>query len=138
LQTNGQNQNSSCLLHLYKENWVIINKNSPLGYYLILCFVFLTSNIIQFQFFFLISHRNQLLVLSSACLSLHRFLIHSFFYQENYGSRGGLTFCIPQVLFDRLASHDLLNFARREGLRKKIDKWRKILKRIQAVLDDAD
>jgi hypothetical protein len=42
------------------------------------------------------------------------------------------------VLFDRLASHDLLNFARQEGLRKKLDKWRKMLKRIQAVLDDAD
>jgi len=43
-----------------------------------------------------------------------------------------------QVLFDRLASRELLNFARREGLGKKLDKWRKTLSRIQAVLDDAD
>jgi signal recognition particle GTPase len=43
------------------------------------------------------------------------------------------------VVFDRLASPELLNFARREGLdQKKLDKWSKTLKRIEAVLDDAD
>ncbi|XP_059439994.1 putative disease resistance protein RGA3 [Corylus avellana] len=43
-----------------------------------------------------------------------------------------------QVLFDRLASPELLNFARREGLGKKTDMWRKTLKRIEAVLDHAN
>ncbi|XP_062175401.1 putative disease resistance RPP13-like protein 1 [Alnus glutinosa] len=43
------------------------------------------------------------------------------------------------VVFDRLASPELLNFARREGLdQKKLDKWSKTLKRIEAVLGDAD
>ncbi|KAB1202769.1 Disease resistance protein RGA2 [Morella rubra] len=43
-----------------------------------------------------------------------------------------------QVLFDRLASRDLLNLARREGLRKKLKKWEKLLTTIKDVLDDAE
>jgi hypothetical protein len=42
------------------------------------------------------------------------------------------------VLFDRLASRELLNFARQEGLEKKLDKWSKLLPRIKAVLNDAE
>jgi hypothetical protein len=42
------------------------------------------------------------------------------------------------VLLDRLASRELLNFARQEGLEKKLDKWSKMLPRIEAVLDDAE
>jgi len=42
------------------------------------------------------------------------------------------------VLFDRLASPELLNFARQEGLEKKLEKWSKMLPRIEAVLDDAE
>jgi len=42
------------------------------------------------------------------------------------------------VLFDRLASPDLLNFVRQEGLEKKLEKWSKMLPRIEAVLDDAE
>jgi hypothetical protein len=42
------------------------------------------------------------------------------------------------VLFDRLASGELLNFARQEGLEKKLEKWSKMLLRIEAVLDDAE
>jgi hypothetical protein len=42
------------------------------------------------------------------------------------------------VLFDRLASPELLNFAWRQGLEKKPEISSKILKRIEAVLDDAD
>jgi hypothetical protein len=41
------------------------------------------------------------------------------------------------VLFDRLASRELLNFAR-QGLEKKLEKWSKMLPRIEAVLDDAE
>jgi hypothetical protein len=40
------------------------------------------------------------------------------------------------VLFDRLASPELLNFARQEGLEKKLKKWSKMLPRIEAVLDE--
>ncbi|KAF5445978.1 hypothetical protein F2P56_031645 [Juglans regia] len=43
-----------------------------------------------------------------------------------------------QVLFDRLASPELLAFARRERLEKKLDKWLKTLSTIQKVLDDAE
>ncbi|KAG6714247.1 hypothetical protein I3842_05G194600 [Carya illinoinensis] len=43
-----------------------------------------------------------------------------------------------QVLYDRLASPELLAFARREGLEKKLDKWSKTLSTIQKVLDDAE
>jgi hypothetical protein len=42
------------------------------------------------------------------------------------------------VLFDRMASTDLPDFARQEGLEEKLDKWRKMLSRIEAVLDDAE
>jgi hypothetical protein len=46
---------------------------------------------------------------------------------------------VLQVLFEKLLSPELLNFARRyEGLGKKLDKWRKMLSRIQALLDDAE
>ncbi|KAG2664533.1 hypothetical protein I3760_16G086400 [Carya illinoinensis] len=43
-----------------------------------------------------------------------------------------------QVLFNRLASPELLQFARQEGLRKQLDKWDKTLTRIRDVLDDAE
>ncbi|XP_040998184.1 putative disease resistance RPP13-like protein 1 [Juglans microcarpa x Juglans regia] len=43
-----------------------------------------------------------------------------------------------EVLFDQLASPELLKFARREGLRKQLDKWGKNMERIQEVLDDAE
>ncbi|GAV85205.1 NB-ARC domain-containing protein [Cephalotus follicularis] len=43
-----------------------------------------------------------------------------------------------QVLFDRLASRELLNFARREGLEKKLHKLKKTLLTIEAVLGDAE
>ncbi|GAV59463.1 LRR_1 domain-containing protein/NB-ARC domain-containing protein/LRR_8 domain-containing protein [Cephalotus follicularis] len=43
-----------------------------------------------------------------------------------------------QVLFDRLISPELLNFARREGLEKKLDKLKKTLLTIEAVLGDAE
>jgi hypothetical protein len=42
------------------------------------------------------------------------------------------------VLFNRLTSPELLNFARQEGLEKKLKKWSKMLPRIEAVLDDAE
>jgi hypothetical protein len=42
------------------------------------------------------------------------------------------------VLFDRLSSRELLNFARREGLEKKLEKWSRMLPRIKAVLADAE
>ncbi|KAG7942206.1 hypothetical protein I3843_16G089000 [Carya illinoinensis] len=42
------------------------------------------------------------------------------------------------VLFDRLASPELLKFARREGLRNQLDKWSKTVERIREVLDDAE
>ncbi|KAF5445498.1 hypothetical protein F2P56_034545 [Juglans regia] len=41
------------------------------------------------------------------------------------------------VLFDRLLSSDLLKFARLEGIREELDKWRKTMTIIQRVLDDA-
>ncbi|GLT70865.1 hypothetical protein SLA2020_429180 [Shorea laevis] len=44
-----------------------------------------------------------------------------------------------QVLFEKLLSPELLNFARQyEGLGQKLGKWKKTVSRIQAVLDDAD
>ncbi|KAI3423388.1 uncharacterized protein J3R85_011127 [Psidium guajava] len=43
-----------------------------------------------------------------------------------------------QVLFDRLASRELLAFARREGIGKLLKKWEERLKRIDRVLDDAE
>ncbi|XP_059440821.1 putative disease resistance RPP13-like protein 1 [Corylus avellana] len=46
---------------------------------------------------------------------------------------------VLQVLFEKLLSPEFLNFARRyQGLGEKLDKWRKMLLRIQAVLDDAE
>ncbi|XP_059436522.1 putative disease resistance RPP13-like protein 1 [Corylus avellana] len=46
---------------------------------------------------------------------------------------------VLQVLFEKLLSPELLNFARRyEGLGKKLRKWKKTLSKIQAVLDDAE
>ncbi|KAF5445396.1 hypothetical protein F2P56_034447, partial [Juglans regia] len=42
------------------------------------------------------------------------------------------------VLFDRLASPELLKFARREGLGKQLDKWGEAMERIREVLDDAE
>ncbi|XP_039162983.1 putative disease resistance RPP13-like protein 1 [Eucalyptus grandis] len=43
-----------------------------------------------------------------------------------------------QVLFDRLASRELLNFARREGIDKLLKKWEKLLTSIDQVLVDAE
>ncbi|XP_039162990.1 putative disease resistance RPP13-like protein 1 [Eucalyptus grandis] len=43
-----------------------------------------------------------------------------------------------QVLFDRLASHNLLNFARHEGIDTRLKKWEKMLIEIHEVLDDAE
>ncbi|KAG7942101.1 hypothetical protein I3843_16G082400 [Carya illinoinensis] len=43
-----------------------------------------------------------------------------------------------QVLFDRLASPELLHFACQEGLQKQLDKWGETLTRIRKVLDDAE
>ncbi|XP_031281480.1 putative disease resistance RPP13-like protein 1 [Pistacia vera] len=43
-----------------------------------------------------------------------------------------------QVLFDRLASPDVLRFASQEGVRSKLQKWEEKLKMIQAVLNDAE
>ncbi|XP_059441791.1 putative disease resistance RPP13-like protein 1 [Corylus avellana] len=43
-----------------------------------------------------------------------------------------------QVLFDRLGSRELLNSVRRDGLRKKLERWSETLKGIEAVLADAD
>ncbi|XP_035541928.1 putative disease resistance RPP13-like protein 1 isoform X1 [Juglans regia] len=42
------------------------------------------------------------------------------------------------ILFDRLLSSDLLKFARLEGIREELDKWRKTMTIIQRVLDDAE
>ncbi|KAL3750419.1 hypothetical protein ACJRO7_011424 [Eucalyptus globulus] len=42
------------------------------------------------------------------------------------------------VLFERLASRELLNFARREGINKLLKKWEKMLISINQVLDDAE
>ncbi|XP_031264012.1 putative disease resistance RPP13-like protein 1 [Pistacia vera] len=43
-----------------------------------------------------------------------------------------------QVLFDRLASKELLNFVRRNGVDSKLTEWKRTLKMIQAVLRDAE
>ncbi|KAF8039279.1 hypothetical protein BT93_B1725 [Corymbia citriodora subsp. variegata] len=42
------------------------------------------------------------------------------------------------VLFERLASRELLNFARREGIDTLLKKWEKMLININQVLDDAE
>jgi hypothetical protein len=51
---------------------------------------------------------------------------------------GALLSSFLDALFDRLLSPELLNFFRREGLQEKVDQWSNTLRRIQAVLDDAD
>ncbi|KAF7850964.1 hypothetical protein BT93_L4821 [Corymbia citriodora subsp. variegata] len=43
-----------------------------------------------------------------------------------------------QVLFDRLASPELLNFVRRKGIDMRLKKWEKMLESIKEVLDDAE
>lgn len=43
-----------------------------------------------------------------------------------------------QILFDRLASHELLNFARHRGINTLLKKWEKMLININQVLDDAE
>ncbi|KAH7574711.1 hypothetical protein JRO89_XS03G0333700 [Xanthoceras sorbifolium] len=43
-----------------------------------------------------------------------------------------------QVLFDRLASRELLQFLRQEGQHKKLQKWENTLRMVQAVLADAE
>ncbi|KAB1205305.1 putative disease resistance RPP13-like protein 1 [Morella rubra] len=43
-----------------------------------------------------------------------------------------------QVLLELLVSRELLNFARREGLRRKLEKLKNTLSIIQAVVDDAE
>ncbi|KAK0600944.1 hypothetical protein LWI29_019865 [Acer saccharum] len=42
------------------------------------------------------------------------------------------------VLFDKLTSRELLNFATQEGVRSKLKKWEKTLKMIKALLNDAE
>lgn len=43
-----------------------------------------------------------------------------------------------QVLFDRLTSREVLQLAHQRGVISKLEKWRKILLMIQAVLSDAE
>ncbi|OWM88030.1 hypothetical protein CDL15_Pgr016603 [Punica granatum] len=43
-----------------------------------------------------------------------------------------------QVLFDRLASRELLNYARREKLRSRLKRWERNLQDINIVLEDAE
>ncbi|KAL3750362.1 hypothetical protein ACJRO7_011373 [Eucalyptus globulus] len=43
-----------------------------------------------------------------------------------------------QVLFDRLASAELLDFVRREGIDMRLKEWKKMVECIQVVLDDAE
>ncbi|XP_057511060.1 putative disease resistance RPP13-like protein 1 isoform X3 [Actinidia eriantha] len=43
-----------------------------------------------------------------------------------------------QLLFDKLASSEMLNFFRQEGIHIRVRKWRKTLLEIHAVLDDAE
>ncbi|KAL5802187.1 hypothetical protein ACOSQ4_030492 [Xanthoceras sorbifolium] len=42
------------------------------------------------------------------------------------------------VLFEKLASRELLKFATQEGVRSKLKKWEKTLKKIKALLNDAE
>ncbi|KAI9186191.1 hypothetical protein LWI28_014580 [Acer negundo] len=42
------------------------------------------------------------------------------------------------VLFNKLASRELLNFATQEGVRSKLKKWEKTLKTIKVLLNDAE
>ncbi|KAB1202507.1 putative disease resistance RPP13-like protein 1 [Morella rubra] len=43
-----------------------------------------------------------------------------------------------QMLVQQLLYPELVKFASREGIGQKLDKWKKTLSRIQAVLDDAE
>ncbi|KAL5760402.1 hypothetical protein ACOSQ2_019240 [Xanthoceras sorbifolium] len=43
-----------------------------------------------------------------------------------------------EVLFEKLASSDLLQFARQEQIHADLEKWKKTLVKIEAVLDDAE
>ncbi|KAF2309192.1 hypothetical protein GH714_001135 [Hevea brasiliensis] len=43
-----------------------------------------------------------------------------------------------KALFDKLASHDLLQYARQEKVLAEIEKWESMLRKIYAVLDDAE
>ncbi|XP_057510348.1 putative disease resistance RPP13-like protein 1 [Actinidia eriantha] len=43
-----------------------------------------------------------------------------------------------QVVFDKLASREMLNFFRRESIRTQVMNWETTLQEIQAVLDDAE
>ena len=43
-----------------------------------------------------------------------------------------------KLLFDKLASGELLNFARKEGIHTALKKWRRMLEEIEAVLADAE
>ncbi|XP_031395527.1 putative disease resistance RPP13-like protein 1 [Punica granatum] len=45
---------------------------------------------------------------------------------------------LAKVLFDRLASRELLNFARREKLRSRLKRWERNLQDINIVLEDAE
>ncbi|KAF7114410.1 hypothetical protein RHSIM_RhsimUnG0086400 [Rhododendron simsii] len=45
---------------------------------------------------------------------------------------------IIQVVFEKLASHDLWNFARRERIDTLLMKWRNMLEQIESVLADAE
>lgn len=43
-----------------------------------------------------------------------------------------------KVLFEKLASTDLLHFARRKQIQAELEEWEKTLMKIDAVLDDAE
>ncbi|KAK6928889.1 Rx, N-terminal [Dillenia turbinata] len=43
-----------------------------------------------------------------------------------------------QTLLDKLGSRQLMNFARQDGFESELKKWRKMMRQIKAVLDDAE
>ncbi|KAI9188596.1 hypothetical protein LWI28_026095 [Acer negundo] len=49
-----------------------------------------------------------------------------------------LVSAVLPVLFEKLTSGELLNFATQEGVRSKLKKWEKTLKMIEALLIDAE
>ncbi|KAK4850061.1 hypothetical protein QYF36_003532 [Acer negundo] len=49
-----------------------------------------------------------------------------------------LVSAVLPVLFEKLTSGELLNFATQEGVRSKLKKWEKTLKMIKALLNDAE
>lgn len=51
---------------------------------------------------------------------------------------GAVLSALFEVLFDKLASSDLLKFARQKRVHSELKKWEKILMKIRAVLDDAE